>query len=133
MANPTRDTTADRVRNDLRNLAHRTSLSTAEVMVEYVLEPFLYRRAASPLGQEHFVHKGGLLPTQFGARRMTRDIDILGHHHRPRRAPPDLLPRLAPPTKHRLGDISQRALVPPRSAGTCPHPSDQARQRTRAG
>ncbi|WP_406169707.1 nucleotidyl transferase AbiEii/AbiGii toxin family protein [Streptomyces canus] len=74
MANPTRDTTAGRVYNDLRNLARRTSRSTDE----YVLERFLYRLAASPLGREHFVLKGGLLLAQFGARRMTRDIDILG-------------------------------------------------------
>jgi hypothetical protein len=78
MANPTRDTTAGRVYNDRRNLARRTSRSTDEVMVEYVLERFLYRLAASPLGREHFVLKGGLLLAQFGARRMTRDIDILG-------------------------------------------------------
>lgn len=78
MANPTRDTTAGRVYNDLRNLARRNSRSTDEVMVEYVLERFLYRLAASPLGREHFVLKGGLLLAQFGARRMTRDIDILG-------------------------------------------------------
>lgn len=78
MANPTRDTTAGRVYNDLRNLARRNSRSTDEVMVEYVLERFLYRLASSPLGREHFVLKGGLLLAQFGARRMTRDIDILG-------------------------------------------------------
>ena len=59
MANPTRDTTAGRVYNDLRNLARRNSRSTDEVMVEYVLERFLYRLAASPLGREHFVLKGG--------------------------------------------------------------------------
>ncbi|MCH5674262.1 nucleotidyl transferase AbiEii/AbiGii toxin family protein [Streptomyces gilvus] len=47
-------------------------------MVEYVLARFLYRLASSPLGREHFVLKGGLLLAQFGARRMTRDIDILG-------------------------------------------------------
>ncbi|MEU3065706.1 hypothetical protein ABZ712_02080 [Streptomyces sp. NPDC006906] len=41
MANPTRDTTASRVYNDLRNLARRTSRSTDEVMVEYLLERFL--------------------------------------------------------------------------------------------
>ena len=51
MANPTRDTTAGRVCNDLRNLARRTSRSTDEVMVEYVLERFLYRLASSPLGR----------------------------------------------------------------------------------
>lgn len=47
-------------------------------LTEYVLERFLYRLAASPLGGQHFVLKGGLLLAQFGARRMTRDIDILG-------------------------------------------------------
>jgi hypothetical protein len=78
MVNPTRDTTAGRVYNDLRNLARRNRRSTDEIMVEYVLERFLYRLSASPLGQEHFVLKGGLLLAQFGARRMTRDIDILG-------------------------------------------------------
>ncbi|MEV3927902.1 MULTISPECIES: nucleotidyl transferase AbiEii/AbiGii toxin family protein [unclassified Streptomyces] len=78
MTNPTRGTTAGRVYNDLRNLARRNNRSTDEIMVEYVLERFLYRLAASPLGQEHFVLKGGLLLAQFGARRMTRDIDILG-------------------------------------------------------
>nr|WSZ98617.1 nucleotidyl transferase AbiEii/AbiGii toxin family protein [Streptomyces sp. NBC_00857] len=78
MANPTRDTTAGRVYNDLRNLARRNSRSTDEVMVEYILERFLYRLASSSLGREHFVLKGGLLLAQFGARRMTRDVDILG-------------------------------------------------------
>ncbi|MEU6715048.1 nucleotidyl transferase AbiEii/AbiGii toxin family protein [Nonomuraea sp. NPDC046802] len=47
-------------------------------MVEYVLERFLYRLALSPLGGRHFILKGGLLLAQLGARRMTRDIDILG-------------------------------------------------------
>ncbi|MGW8883550.1 nucleotidyl transferase AbiEii/AbiGii toxin family protein [Streptomyces sp. NPDC055749] len=79
MVNPTRATTAGRVYNDLRNLARRNGRSTDEVMVEYVLERFLYRLGASPLGREHFILKGGLLLAQFGARRMTRDIDILGH------------------------------------------------------
>ncbi len=78
MVNPTRDTTAGRVYNDLRNLARRNNRSTDEIMVEYVLERFLYRLATSPLGRDHFVLKGGLLLAQFGARRMTRDIDILG-------------------------------------------------------
>jgi hypothetical protein len=78
MAHPTRDTTAGRVYNDLRNLARRNNRSTDEVMVEYVLERFLYRLGTSPLGREHFVLKGGLMLAQFGARRTTRDIDILG-------------------------------------------------------
>ncbi|AJE82165.1 hypothetical protein SLNWT_1789 [Streptomyces albus] len=78
MADPTRDTTAGRVCNDLRNPARRTSRSTDAVMVGYVLERFRYRLASSPPGREHFVLEGGLLPAQFGARRMTRDLDILG-------------------------------------------------------
>ncbi|MEU1089633.1 nucleotidyl transferase AbiEii/AbiGii toxin family protein [Streptomyces sp. NPDC005892] len=78
MVNPNRGTTAGRIYNDLRNLARRNDRSTDEVMVEYVLERFLYRLAASPLGREHFILKGGLLLARFGARRMTRDIDILG-------------------------------------------------------
>ncbi|WP_240799740.1 nucleotidyl transferase AbiEii/AbiGii toxin family protein [Streptomyces sp. A1277] len=78
MADPTRDTTAGRVYKDLRNLARRNSRSTDEVMVEYILERFLYRLASSALGRKRFVLKGGLLPAQFGARRMTRDVDILG-------------------------------------------------------
>ncbi|HEX3785690.1 MAG TPA: nucleotidyl transferase AbiEii/AbiGii toxin family protein [Pseudonocardiaceae bacterium] len=78
MPNPTRDTVAGRVYNDLRNLARRTGRPTDEVMLEYVLERFLYRLSIHPLGGQHFVLKGGLLLAQFGARRMTRDIDILG-------------------------------------------------------
>ncbi|MEV4752580.1 nucleotidyl transferase AbiEii/AbiGii toxin family protein [Streptosporangium sp. NPDC049248] len=78
MPNPPRADVAGQVYNDLRALARREGRSTDEVMVEYVLERFLFRLAASPLGGRHFVLKGGLLLAQFGARRMTRDIDILG-------------------------------------------------------
>ncbi|RVX45176.1 hypothetical protein EDD27_7958 [Nonomuraea polychroma] len=38
-------------------------------MVEYVLERFLYRLAASPLGGRHFILKGGLLPAPLRAGR----------------------------------------------------------------
>lgn len=78
MPNPARDSTAGRIYNDLRNLARRTARSTDELMIEYVLERFLFRLAVSPMGGRFFVLKGGLLLAQFGARRMTRDIDILG-------------------------------------------------------
>jgi Nucleotidyl transferase AbiEii toxin, Type IV TA system len=78
MPNPTRDTTAGRIYNDLRNLARRSGASTDQVMLEYLLERFLYRVSVHPLGGQHFVLKGGLLLAQFGARRITRDIDILG-------------------------------------------------------
>jgi hypothetical protein len=78
MPNPTRDTPAGRIYNDLRNLARRTGAPTDQVMLEYLLERFLYRVSVHPLGGQHFVLKGGLLLAQFGARRITRDIDILG-------------------------------------------------------
>jgi predicted nucleotidyltransferase component of viral defense system len=78
MPNPTRDTTAGRIYNDLRNLARRTGAPTDQVMLEYLLERFLYRVSVHHLGGQHFVLKGGLLLAQFGARRITRDIDILG-------------------------------------------------------
>ena len=78
MPNPTRDTTAGRIYNDLRNIARRTGAPTDQVMLEYLLERFLFRVSIHPLGQQHFVLKGGLLLAQFGARRITRDIDILG-------------------------------------------------------
>jgi predicted nucleotidyltransferase component of viral defense system len=78
MPRPTRETTAGRAYNDLRNFVRRQGRSTDAIMIDYVLERFLFRLAASPLGGRHFVLKGGLLLSQFGARRMTRDIDILG-------------------------------------------------------
>jgi hypothetical protein len=78
MPNPTRDSTAGRVYNDLRNLARRSGAPSDQIMLEYVLERFLYRVSVHPLGAQHFVLKGGLLLAQFGARRITRDIDILG-------------------------------------------------------
>ena len=78
MPEPRRDNTSGRVYQDLRAVARRTGRSTDAVMVDYVLERFLYRLAHSPLGGEHFVLKGGLLLARYGARRMTRDIDLLG-------------------------------------------------------
>jgi len=82
MVTPARDSTAGRVYNDLRNVARRNGRSTDELMVEYILERFLYRLSVSPVGGRFFVLKGGLLLAQFGARRMTRDIDILGRSFR---------------------------------------------------
>lgn len=73
-----RDTTAGRVFNDLRNLAHRTGRATDELMLTYALERFLFRLSATPRLSGQFVLKGGLLLAQFGARRPTRDIDLLG-------------------------------------------------------
>ena len=76
MPNPTRDTAAGRIYNDLRNLARRRGAPTDQVMLEYLLERFLYRVSIHPLGRQHFVLKGGLLLAQFGALRVTRDIDL---------------------------------------------------------
>jgi hypothetical protein len=53
MVNPARDTTAGCAYNDLRNSARRHRRATDEVMVEYVLERFLYRLATSPAGREY--------------------------------------------------------------------------------
>ncbi|MFC1442112.1 nucleotidyl transferase AbiEii/AbiGii toxin family protein [Streptacidiphilus sp. N1-10] len=78
MPNPTRDSTAGRVFNDLRNLARRDGRSTQSLMLAYTLERFLFRLSQSSEGGEHFVLKGGLLLAQFGARRATQDIDLLG-------------------------------------------------------
>lgn len=77
MPEPTRDTAAGRAYNDLRSLAKRTGKQTDALMLEYVLERFLYRLSVSSQ-RSFFVLKGGLLLAQLGERRMTRDIDILG-------------------------------------------------------
>jgi hypothetical protein len=73
-----RDTTAGRVFNDLRNLARRTGRGTDELLLTYSLERFLFRLSSTPDLNGDFVLKGGLLLAQFGARRPTRDIDLLG-------------------------------------------------------
>lgn len=78
MPQPTRDSSAGRAYNDLRNLARRTGRRSDELMLDYVLERFLYRMSISTFGGRSFVLKGGLLLARFGARRATRDIDILG-------------------------------------------------------
>jgi hypothetical protein len=57
MPSPARDTTAGRIYNDLRNLARRTGAPTDQVMLEYLLERFLYRVSIHPLGRPHFVLK----------------------------------------------------------------------------
>jgi hypothetical protein len=48
--------------------------------VQYVLERFLYHLAASPLGREHFVLKGGLLPARFGYPLTTVIAEKLSAH-----------------------------------------------------
>jgi hypothetical protein len=76
MPDPSRETTAGRVFNDLRNLARRTARNTDELLLTYGLERLLYRIS---MDEPHrFVLKGGLLLSVFDARRATRDIDLLG-------------------------------------------------------
>lgn len=75
MPNPSRDTTAGRAYNDLRNLARRTGRGTDELLVSYALERFLFRLSQD--APQRFVLKGGLLLACFGARRATKDIDLL--------------------------------------------------------
>lgn len=77
--NPTRDTTAGQVFNDLRNLARRQGRSTDELLIFYVLERFLFRVSRSPYA-DRLVLKGGLLLAAFDARRSTRDADLLASH-----------------------------------------------------
>ncbi|MGD0244163.1 MAG: nucleotidyl transferase AbiEii/AbiGii toxin family protein [Streptosporangiaceae bacterium] len=78
MPPPARETLAGQVYNDLRNLARREGRSTDQIMIEYVLERFLYRMSRQSTEDSCFILKGGLLLAQFGARRATRDMDILG-------------------------------------------------------
>jgi hypothetical protein len=74
---PSRTTTAGRVFNDLRSRAKRDGRSTDELLVFYVLERFLYRVTQSHYADQ-LVLKGGLLLAALGARRATRDADLLG-------------------------------------------------------
>jgi hypothetical protein len=75
MPTPSRETVAGRVYNDLRNLARRAGRGTDELLVGYALERFLYRLSLER--SPRFVLEGGLLLATFGARRPTRDIDLL--------------------------------------------------------
>lgn len=77
MPTPSRDTTAGRVFNDLRNTARRQHRGTDELVVAYTLERWLYRVSVSPYADQ-FILKGGLLLAAFDARRPTRDADLLG-------------------------------------------------------
>jgi hypothetical protein len=77
MPTPSRDTTAGRVFNDLRNTARREHRGTDELLVAYALERWLYRVSVSSYAAQ-FILKGGLLLAAFGARRPTRDADLLG-------------------------------------------------------
>ncbi|WP_020669889.1 nucleotidyl transferase AbiEii/AbiGii toxin family protein [Amycolatopsis nigrescens] len=76
MPDPSRDTIAGAVFQDLRNLARRQRRGTDELLVFYVLERFLYRLSRSPYA-DRFTLKGGLLLATLDARRPTRDGDLL--------------------------------------------------------
>lgn len=73
---PSRATTPGRVFNDLRNMARREGRSTDELLLLYVLERFLYRVSRSRYADK-LVLKGGVLLAVLGARRATRDADLL--------------------------------------------------------
>lgn len=72
---PSRDTSAGRAYNDLRNLARKQKRDPAEYITLYALEGFLARLAASEAAAD-FVLKGGVLMAAFAERRPTRDIDF---------------------------------------------------------
>jgi predicted nucleotidyltransferase component of viral defense system len=60
----------------LRRRAREEGRGTQELFEFYLLERFLYRLSASRY-RDRFVLKGGLLLTVLGARRPTRDADVL--------------------------------------------------------
>ena len=71
-----RDSTSGRVYLDLQALARRTGRPTQELLVNYVLERFLYRLSRSP-HRDRLILKGGMLLAVLGSRRPTADIDLL--------------------------------------------------------
>ncbi len=60
----------------LQRRARREGRVTQELFEFYLLERFLYRLSVSRC-RDRFVLKGGLLRTVLGARRPTRDADVL--------------------------------------------------------
>jgi len=60
----------------LRNFARRTGAPTDQVMLEYLLERFLYRVSIHPLGRQHFVLKGGLTWHRLDAGVRVRGPDL---------------------------------------------------------
>lgn len=71
-----RDTTAGRIYQDLRNQARREERPGDELMLLYALERFLYRVTQSSYA-DRLILKGGLLLAAFELRRPTRDIDMV--------------------------------------------------------
>jgi hypothetical protein len=74
---PSRDTAGGRRYLDLQRLAGQWRRPTDELLQLYALEGFIERLTRPPLA-ESFVLKGGVLLAAFGARRPTRDVDLLG-------------------------------------------------------
>ncbi len=72
-----RETTAGRIYQDLRNQARREKRPGDELMLLYALERFLYRVTQSSYA-DRLVLKGGLLLAAFELRRPTRDVDMVG-------------------------------------------------------
>ncbi len=76
MTKPAREAPTGSAYLGLRALARRTGRPTAEAIQLYVLERFVARVGASPHAHR-LVLKGGVLMAAFGARRPTRDVDLL--------------------------------------------------------
>jgi len=74
-APPSRDDTAGRAYNDLRNKARSAHRPTQEFLQLYLLEAFL-RRLASSSHSQNLVLKGGVLLAALGDRRPTKDVDL---------------------------------------------------------
>lgn len=68
--------TPQEVYRALQRRAREERRGTQELFEFYLLERFLYRLSISPY-RDRFVLKGGLLLTVLGARRPTRDADVL--------------------------------------------------------
>ncbi|MGO8870517.1 MAG: nucleotidyl transferase AbiEii/AbiGii toxin family protein [Acidimicrobiales bacterium] len=71
-----RDSTAGRAYLDLQAMARRTGRPTQELLVNYVLERFLFRLSLSP-HRDRLILKGGMLLAVLGSRRPTADVDLL--------------------------------------------------------
>src|SRR5262245_12829031 len=73
MTRPSRATTSGRAYLDLLTRARRETRPADELLTLYVLERLLYRLSVSA-HRDRLVLKGGMLPSEFGQRRPTRDI-----------------------------------------------------------
>ena len=81
MSEPRRGAHSREVYRALQRQARKEGRGTQELLEFYLLERFLYRLSISEY-RDHFVLKGGLLLTAVGARRPTRDVDVLARNIR---------------------------------------------------